>query len=228
MSDNSRRYTDEEFSRVLHHALQLQERAATGKGGRQHGLTLEEMKAAARDVGIDPELVERAVALLPQKRSITENLMGGPARYRLSYTAPARAEADQLTQVVDMIRAEVGITGRVSSEFDGVTWETEGEVSQIHVALFPRAERTEVRVSVNRDAALILTWFGSLAGGIVAAGITGAIIDPAVTEGVLIMGSGTAGGLALARLLWQRSTRIIRERADRLMAVIGRELKRGS
>lgn len=225
MSDETRRYTDEEFSRVLHTALQLQEQvAARGRAGG-HGLTLDEMKAAARDVGIDPELVDRAVALLPQKRSLAERILGGPTRYRLSHSAPMRPDADRLAQVVDMIRAELGITGRVYSEFDGVTWETEGEVSQIHVALFPKADHTEVRVSVNRDAAFILTWFLSLAGGMVAAGVTGGIVDPAVTEGVLIMSSGAAGGLALARLLWRRSTRIIRERVDRLIGVIGRGLE---
>lgn len=228
MTDDTRRYTDEEFSRVLHTALQLQERATTGRAGGQHGLTLAEMKAAARDVGIDPELVERAVALLPQKRSVAEHLMGGPTRYRLSHSARSRPDADRLARVVDMIREEIGSPGRVSSELDGVTWETEGEASQIHVSLFPRADHTEVRVSVNRDAAVVLTWFGSLAGGMVAAGVTGAIIDPAVTEGVLIMGSGAASGLVVARLLWRRSTRIFRERVDRIMAVIGRELRRSS
>ena len=224
MTENTRRYTDEEFARVLHTALQLQDRDTSGWSGG-HGLTLEQMKEAAREVGIDPALVDRAVALLPRKATSWERLVGGPTRYRLSHSAPVPPDPDAVVQVVDRIRAELGVAGRLSSELDGVTWETEGELSQLHVALFPSATGTEVRVAVNRDPAFILTWFLSLAGGLVAAGVTGGIIDPTAAEGTLIMGSGVGGGLVLARLLWRRSTRIIRHRAERLMALITRGLE---
>lgn len=220
MDDNTRRFSDEEFARILHTALQLQERD-TARPPTDRGLTLEDMKAAARDVGIDPALVERAAALLPEKAATGRRLLGGAARYRLSCSLPGPAGPEELARAVDMIQEELGVAGRVASELDGITWETEGELSQIHVTLRPTADSTEVRVAVNRDAAAALTTFLPTVAGVVSAGIAGAILDPAtMAEGALIMGSGLVAGLAAARGLWGRSSRVIRHRADRLMDLL--------
>ncbi len=224
MDDSTRRFSDEEFARILHTALQLQERDPA-KPTNDRGLTLEDMKAAARDVGIDPTLVERAVALLPEKATTGGRFLGGATRYRLSRSVPGPAGPDELAPAVDMIRDDLGVAGRVSSELDGVTWETEGELSQIHVTLRPTANRTEVRVAVNRDAAASLTIFLPVVAGLVSAGVTAALLDPAtLAGGALIMGSGLVGGLAVARGLWGRSSRIIRDRANRLMDLLQRGL----
>lgn len=60
MSNDSRRFSDEEFALVLRKALELQD-----------GRTL-------------PALVDRAVSLLPDhKLSGAERILGGPTRYRL-------------------------------------------------------------------------------------------------------------------------------------------------
>ena len=118
--------------------------------------------------------------------------------------------------------------GRVTSELNGVTWETVNEVTQFHVSLSPRGDNTEVRLTVNRDAAFILTWFFSLAAGLVSAGITGGIIDPdSALVGLRLVATGAAGGLALDRTLWGRTTRTIRAKIDRLMDAMAGEIESG-
>jgi hypothetical protein len=224
MSEGQRRYSDEEFTRILSVALRLQEER---KPRRVYGdgLTLVEMEAAARDVGIDPVLVRRAAALVAERATPRDRLLGGPTRYRLSRSTSGKASPDEMARVVDMIREELGAHGRVSSELDGVTWESEGDLSRIHVTLRPTGDRTDVRVSVNRDAAFITTWFLSVTAGIVSASVTGAVLDPAtVAGGAVILGTGVAGGLTLARGLWALSTRTVRTRAEALMDLIQRGL----
>jgi hypothetical protein len=227
MNDNEpRRYTEAEFARILQRALELQ-REGEPRRLLTEGLTLAEMQAAAGDVGIDPALIARAADLLPDGDATRARILGGPTRYRLSGSTAAVAGPDDLARVVDRIRGELHTAGRVRSELGGLTWESEGEPSQIHVTLRPGDDRTEVRVSVNRDAAFILTYFLSLTAGLVSAGVTGAVLDPPTAAGgALLLGSGAAGGLAVARVLWARSTRVIRERVEHLLDSVTSALRR--
>jgi len=152
-------------------------------------------------------------------------LLGGPTRYRLSRSVAVTATREDLVRAVDTIRDVVGLAGKVTTELDGVSWETTGEVSQIHVSMFPRDDGTEVRVAVDRDGAAVLTVLGPVAGALVLGGITGSIIEPGtVIGGVALMGSWLAGGAGLARVLWGRSTAVIRERASRVLDAVTRTL----
>jgi hypothetical protein len=229
MSREPRRFSDQEFALVLRKAMELQD----GRDGAHRtagGLSLEDMKAVARDVGIDPALVDRAVSLLPEDRHSTKDrLTGGPTRYRLEHSAKTPLNEEDVARLLDVVRRETGFHGKVTSEIDGVTWETEGEVSQFHVSLAPRGEGTEVRLSVNRDVAFILTWSFSVAAAAAGAGVTGAIIEPAtVLGGLAIMGTLLTGGLAVARTLWGRSSRAVRAKAQRLMEALVREVEEGA
>lgn len=229
MSNDPRRFTDEQFALALRKAMTLQDNPGPdGKSLPAGGMTLDEMKAVAREVGIDPALMEQAVALLPsQERSPADRILGGPTRYRLEHSATQRLSREDLARVVDAVRREMQQPGKVSTELDGLSWETEGEVSQFHVSLSPRESGTEVRLNVNRDGAFILTWFLSVLGGLVAAGITGGIVDPdTIIGGAGLVATGLGGGLAVARTLWGKTTRSVQDKIDRVMEAVVREVDR--
>jgi hypothetical protein len=68
-----------------------------------------------------------------------------------------------------------------------------------------------------------------VAGAFVAAGITGAVGQPeTVVGGFAIMGTALGAGLTLARTLWTRSSRVVRDRTHRLMELLAREVDAGS
>lgn len=225
MGDDRRRYTDEEFAKVLHAAIKLQETSAARLPADREGYTLEEMREAARDAGIEPALIDRAVAMLPFAVGTGGALLGGPARYRLARSVEGTATREDLIRAVDTIRNVVGLAGQVTTELDGLSWETTGEVSQIHVSIFPRDDGTEVRVAVDRVGAAVLTVLGPVAGALVLGGITGSIIElETVVGGVAFMGSWLVGGAGLARVLWGRSTAVIRDRASRVLDAVTRTL----
>ena len=76
---SERRYSDEEFALILRNASALQERRSEGGAVvTSEGLTLEEIRSIAADVGLDPEAVTTAAALLPD-----------PATRRSSAFSPA-------------------------------------------------------------------------------------------------------------------------------------------
>lgn len=225
MGDDRRRYTDDEFAKVLHAAIKLQETSRARLPTGREGYTLEEMREAARDAGIEPALIDRAVAMLPFAAGTGGGLLGGPTRYRLSRSIPGKATREDLIRAVDTIRDVVGLAGQVTTELDGLSWETTGEVSQIHVSIFPRDDGTEVRVAVDRAGAAVLTVLLPVTGALVLGGITGSIVEPeTVLGGVALMGTWLAGGATLARVLWGRSTAIIRDRASRVFDAVTRTL----
>ncbi len=80
-SNESRRFTEKEFALVLRKAISLQDQAPRQSGLPSQGMTLEDMKALAHEVGIDPALVDHAVALLPKEEStLQDRNPGGPTR----------------------------------------------------------------------------------------------------------------------------------------------------
>jgi hypothetical protein len=83
-SDHERRYSDDEFALVLRLASEVKSpgELAPPPPSRE-GLTLSEMREIAAEVGIHPDRVSRAVALLPPgDESIGVRLLGGHPRHR--------------------------------------------------------------------------------------------------------------------------------------------------
>jgi hypothetical protein len=182
--------------------------------GSPDGLTLDEMKAIAKEVGIEPRAVEAAVRLMERpSEAPVYALLGGPTRYRLEASVSGSLPEEQLPHILDAIRRAADHHGEADSELGSLAWKTVGEVSQIHVVVRPEADRASVQLSADRSGAFIMTWFFSVAGGMVGAGIVGAIIEPTTLLGGLSLFAGMAAlGLGTARTLWARGTRRFRAR----------------
>ncbi len=78
ISNDERRYSENEFALILRKAFELQERQpGAGLTDPADGLTLEDIKAVAGEVGLDPALVDRAVADLPTTTTSVGTRMRG-------------------------------------------------------------------------------------------------------------------------------------------------------
>lgn len=219
--DPSRRFTDEEFAVVLRKAVELRD-AGEHDPGSPEGLTLDEMKAIAREVGIEPRAVEAAVRMMERPpESPVHALLGGPTRYRLEASVSGWLPEERLPHVLDAIRRAADHHGEADSELGSLAWKTVGEVSQLHVVVRPEGDRASVQLSADRSGAFILTWFLSVAGGMVGAGIIGAITEPTtLLGGVSLFAGMTAAGLGTARTLWARGTRRFRTRFSGLFHAV--------
>jgi hypothetical protein len=77
----------------------------------------------------------------------------------------------------------------------------------------PEGDVASIQLSADRSGAFILTWFFTVAGAMVGAGIIGAVTEPAtVLGGVSVFLGMTAAGLGTARTLWARGTRRFKAR----------------
>ena len=228
MQDDGRRYTDQEFALILRMAAEARapsDEAALRSGD---GLTLAEMTQIAAEVGIDASLVEQAADRLPHTGR-SARVLGGPTLHRRREVVPASLHPDSFARVVDTIRDVVGQHGEVHEELGRLVWSNVGEVSRIRVEVAPGDGRSEVIVSVDRRGASVLTWVFPVLGGMIGAGIVGAITEPATVAGGVALFAGMAtGGLVVARTLWARGTRAMRGKVDTLLRETSRAIAAAS
>jgi hypothetical protein len=222
MADADRRFSDEEFALILRKASELQDRPATIEG-MPGGISLDEIKAIAREVGIDPGAVDRVAAMMPHAESegAISRLMGGPTKYRLEQTARGTVGEADVARLLDAVRRASGHHGKVEYGPQGFEWSTVGEVSQIFVTAVPGKDGTYVRVTADRGPASFLTFFFNFLGWMVAAGITGAVVDPeSAAVGAAIFSGGVLGGIAQGRIVWARTTKSVRAKLHRIMKAL--------
>src|SRR5688572_30513693 len=95
ISDEARLYTDEEVAMILREAAQSADSPA-GTRTSSSGLSLEQIKAAAAEAGLDPVLVERAALRISQRssESFFARVAGGPLRHRETIRVPTALSAE--------------------------------------------------------------------------------------------------------------------------------------
>ena len=231
MADDQRVYSDEEFALILRQAAELA-RQAEQHGPSSAGLTLTEMKAAAAQVGLDPDLIERAAQLLAAKATTSplEWLIGGPLRH--DHGARFRIKLDQhdAARLLSAVRISAGQAGSRDvghSSSMGMTWHDGGELEALRVTARPEEEGTSVSIVLDRRGTLgIVAMFSGIAMFLaVLFAVFGLYPEaPALGVGGLIAGIG--GVLAIARGYWASSTRRVRERISLVTDAISQTLTR--
>lgn len=213
-----RRFSEEEFALVLRRATELQVRAP-GQGqvvDRAQGITMEEMKAIAAEVGISPELVEQAALALQR----TGGSPGDPqaVKFVLAASAPGRLSDEDRMRIIQAIRDASLAHGEARETPTGVEWSSaKGETTQVNVSVYTLEGRNEVRVSVDRTASAVLTHLFPGLGGFLAGVATASTLEPSAVVGGAILVGGVGAGLTLARAIWRFNSRRIRERARAIL-----------
>ncbi len=208
---------------ILRKAAELQERTSGSAAG--DGLSLQAMRDIAREVGLDPQFVDRAASSLPTVRQDRwASILGGPTAYYLEQSLPTELSDERLLDAVHVIRRLMQHQGRVKDVLGTVEWSTVGEVSQVAVTVDGRPNQTAIRVTGDRGSAAVLTLVSSCGAWLLAGAVTGAILEPGVVGGLSIMGTALAAGLGTARALWITSTRNFKRRLGLLMDALGDEL----
>ena len=225
-----RRYSDDELALLLRRAVEMEadsERpsASAVRASRAGGFTLDEVQGIAAEAGIDPRLVRAAAASIDwAPLSGWARWVGGPAHLRQVFEVPKPLTEGAQPRVLAGIRRATAHHGVVMSEPGALVWRSVGQPTQLDTTLEPGAESTRVTVTADRSGAAALTVFGSFAAWLVAAGVTGAVLEPVGGVGaVMILGPAIAGGALTARSIWSRATRLLGERIAR----IGREVDDG-
>jgi hypothetical protein len=209
VTDTDRRYTDREVALILRKAAQLDTGAVAPEAGE--GLSLAEIERIAREVGIAPDLVARAATLLSTEvPSTSARIFGGPANFRAEHEAGGALPRERYGDVVEAIQRVLDKSGKVSEVLDGLEWQTLGETTQITVVVRPTADRTRIQILGNRGGSAVLAYLPFGLAAFIGGAATGAILEPGVGGGILIVGTALGAGFLAARTVWSAATRRFR------------------
>lgn len=235
-----RRYSQEELDLIVARAIALQDQGVGLASDqvpqqlqhptRQEGVTLRTLREIAVEVGIDPRFVEEAALSLrydaPPSGPVSR-LTGGPIRHEVGGTVQPPLTTSARSELVDRLRRDTGHEGEVREVMDSVEWATVGRLIKTTVAIRTGEDGTDVRVRMDASGAAAFTWLGSVGFGVLVGGIVATSIEPATTMGLVSMlGIGGGLGAGLARGVWARVSRSIRERAEKLRDELVRPLSR--
>jgi len=222
-----RRYSEEEFALILRRASEIQETPGReGPKGLSEGMTLEEMQSIAREVGIDPEAVTRAAAVLgaadwEEKGGLVAAVVGGPSKFHLDCEMPGRLPPEEMARILEVIRRVAEHQGKASEVLGGVEWKTVGDVNAIHVNVSPRGNRTSVQVVGDRSAAGAMSFTFPMAAAVILIGGLGATFEPTSFAGISALITGLLGsGFMVSRTIWARGTKKFRKRMTKLMEAV--------
>jgi len=214
MEEDQKAYSDEEFSLILKKAEELAE------GPREPGasFSLEEMKAAAEEAGLDPALVERAARLTPSDPggSPLRRLLSAIGWKRLRADFPTPLTQDKTIHLLSVIRASSGGKGEGEATPSGLYW-SHG-VGRVSVTMHNEGGGSRVQVSADPSKALVVGgWLGILGGWIMIG-----TLEPNTAIGFL---SSVAVGLTVAIGAWAPIAIRAKRRVDGLMDTIGHTMQ---
>jgi hypothetical protein len=214
----TKRYTDREVSLILQRALEPTAEA-TSPDVPGHGLTLEQIKEIAAEVGIDPGRIDLAAASLLEPAPVPANPYAGiPTTVQFQTTLPG-IDLANLSQhdVLALIRGTLGRQGIVGSESGSVEWRARDAFGGRYVSLTPTPNGVRVRVLGNyRDALLN---FVAVIGVLCFAGISVALSGAEVGSTLSLLG-GAVSSLIPPRFAY----RWWRKREDATMAALHTKL----
>jgi hypothetical protein len=185
---------------------------------------LHEIQAIAKEVGLDPALIEKAAAVVPAAPlSAAARFFGGPQKYQMEYTASGQLSEAGVARVVDAIRQATGHHGTVKEALGSLEWQTVGELSMINVTVSPRAGEASVRVLADRGPAGGVTLIVPLVLGAMGVGITGAIVEPTSIAGIVgVVAGPLTAAFAVGRTMWATSTKGFQKKLRKLMGAASR------
>jgi hypothetical protein len=229
MSDpkDERRYSDQEFALILREAGELRKVRSERRGSRE-GLTLAEMQDIAREAGIDPDLVARAAALVPEHRlSLAARIFGGPGQYRMVGRVPGEIPEEEMGRILETIREVLRHQGVANKVLDTLEWKTVGETSAVCVNVSARDGDTRLEVTVDRTGSGILTYLFPSVAGLLGTVILASIYQPSTVIDVATIVIATFGSAGLlARTIFSAGTDKWNEAVPRLMNALSSTAQR--
>jgi serine/threonine-protein kinase len=213
----ARRYSDTEAKDILQRAASLEAVEPTPT----EDFSLTGVKQMAAEVDIPSRHVMAAADALEQPvAGATSRILGMPAGWQLSRTAPGMVPEREFPVLLDIVQETMGTSGVIQAALPGVfSWasavgdEAKRAGGSAKVQVSPRAGRTKITVSEDHT----LTIAASVGVGAVMAGMVAMLVGSSGAPQLLLPMLGLAGGGAV---FWVRRT--VKARREKLRALLDR------
>jgi hypothetical protein len=212
-------YTDKEVHAILREAAQSADSPAAMHASSS-GLSLQQIKAAAAEVGLDPSLVERAALRLAEQHPVSflERAAGGPRRYRETIHLGTPMTEQTSARLLSAIRVAAEVPGEGRADASGFFWHTWYRGNRLSVTAREDAQGTLVQILLDRSAPMIQTVLWSLMVAVL--WISTGVEDVNSYPDLLVLFAIPVGVVAAARAYWKSSTRSLRERIAVLLDAV--------
>lgn len=226
MSQNpNRHYTEKEVGILLKRATELQEATDDGSEG---GLSLDEVKQIASEIGIDFYHLNTAANELELFQDSVEQsrLWGGPFLIEKKYIIGSGITEAQWERMVEAIRELTGSEGTVSSFGTAVEWSRSiPDIERLQVTVSRGENRSSINIRERYKSGALFAYFFtvllSLGGGLgIALGL-----DVSLLAGGIIVGGTATGMLSSLRIalgaVRRKQQKKIKRIMDRLVNIAG-------
>jgi hypothetical protein len=231
MAEDSRRFTDREVALVLRRATEMDD--VTGSdGGASAGLSLEDLKQIAGEVGISTTAIERAVASLDRPAALSTRLVGAPAVRKALHVVPGTVGREEMAALVATVDDHADGTGSVTEALGSVRWTARDRFKSTRVSITPRVTETAIEVVEKAEPRMrrIFNLLPGAWGAMIAAPlITSLAGNPLAMIGVGVGGmiAGVVAGRGAWSLVSAASERRVKALAARLADQAVRRTERG-
>ncbi|MDH3271475.1 MAG: hypothetical protein OEN56_09100 [Gemmatimonadota bacterium] len=221
MSERTRRFTDREVALVLKRATELDESDGAGAAG---GLSLEDLNEIAREVGIAPAAIERAVASLDRGARIAPSLAGAPTVRKAAQAVPGELDQEGVARLMTVVDERTDTTGAITEALGSVRWTGQDRFKSTRVSVTPRNGETTIEVVEKAEPKMrrIFQLLPTAWGPMIAAPFIGALQLPVAGSLALIAASMIAG-FAVGRGVWSLVSSASGRRVHRLAAELADE-----
>lgn len=186
------KFTEKEVGKIIADAMRRQQTAHQ----ERHGLTTDELKQVAAEMGIDDAFVEDAIAAERlQVENKGEKFFGAPAQLVMERTFMMQISDTEWQQIVELLRTEHGVAGAPATYGPNREWTTDRTPNGMPASLqlLEVDGRTKIRYRIDYRQQRFITaflpaLFGVLGFIIMAAGSELALLLPAIPFGLTIFG----------------------------------------
>lgn len=215
-----RHFADRDVAMILHRAAELDSKSMEGREAR--GLSAADLEDIAREVGIDPTMIGRAIRELDGRRGpSTRGLLGPPPVNQEIRVVPRELGQDTIRRIMRLVDEETPAQGVIGEALGSVRWSSADRFLSRQVSVEPSAGETLIRVEERYSdrfrGALhgIPTAYGLFAGLVVGLELLGGL-----GAGVILAGIAGASAFGIARGAWSAISRRSGRRVRALSEVL--------
>lgn len=142
-----RRFTDQEIGLILRRAVELDEKSSQRTSSSARGLTLGELQEIAKEAGINPGMVGRAVTEMESRGGLEPPSIGGPSPVKREVrTVPGEMSREKVGELMRVVDQEVEAQGTVVEALGAVRWTSNTRFLSTQVSVEPSGDDTLLRV----------------------------------------------------------------------------------
>lgn len=204
MADHRKGYSEDDFALILAKAAELSPESSSHDTSPR-SLSLAEMKSIASEVGLDPELIERAAHLVPAVRrpTLLGRLFGGPLSSSEEFVIPVQLTQERAQHLLSLVRATLLTHGEGEATSTGMSFSSFEGWQKVFVSAHLDGGSTRIRVVVDNRSRLVMPLVLAPTLLVIAmnfaVGNTGPS-DPPTLLPLLVLGGGIA---TITGLLWR-------------------------